>query len=151
VKTQNTPSCPKPPCPKNSRRRSRRLRSRHHDSAFLVQAPRNAEEGGRQKILKEGRVARKRLKLGGIFDWFRPKEEARRTSPRATPPPGVDLYSILNARPEASQEDIRSAYRRSPDAHPDRDPAQRPNPRMTPTWSSDRKRMHDRAGIFCGT
>jgi curved DNA-binding protein CbpA len=36
----------------------------------------------------------------------------------------MDLYSILNVRPEASQEDIRSAYREiARRFHPDRDPS----------------------------
>lgn len=59
--------------------------------------------------------------MSGPFDFF--KKKNRQAPPRGATSSGVDLYAILDVSPDASQEEIRAAYRRmAAKYHPDRNP-----------------------------
>lgn len=65
-------------------------------------------------------MAPRSSEMSGIFDWLKPKPKAP-----STPPPqiNVDLYAVLGVSPNASQEDIKKAFRElAMKFHPDRNP-----------------------------
>lgn len=65
-------------------------------------------------------MARRSGEMSGIFDWLKPKPKTH-----STPPPrvNVDLYAVLGVPGNASQEDIKRAFRDlAMKFHPDRNP-----------------------------
>src|SRR4029078_10146792 len=58
--------------------------------------------------------------MSGVFDWLKPKPKPQ---PSAPPRVNVDLYAILGVPANASQEEIRRAFRDlAMKFHPDRNP-----------------------------
>jgi len=66
-------------------------------------------------------VARRSAQMSGFWDWFKPKQQSQ---PGGAPPPvHVDLYAILGVPPNATQEQIKHAFRdQAMKFHPDRNP-----------------------------
>ncbi len=60
--------------------------------------------------------------MSGLFDWLW-KAPAEKASVPTAPPSGVDLYLLLGVSPDATSDEVRSAYRKlAAQFHPDRNP-----------------------------